>query len=119
MSQENVEVVREMWQEWMTGGLADLSAVDPEVLYEDDALPDHVGESYRGHAGIRRAWDRFTDPWEKFENEIEWAREAGDAVVTCHQVQVRGKGSGIEGQFTYAYLWRFREGKVVSLRSYA
>ena len=119
MSHENVEALQQLWHALMAGDLDDLSEVDPEVLYEDDALPDHVGETYRGHDGIRRAWARFTEPWDKFENEMEWVRDAGDEVVSFHRVRARGAGSGMEGEFSYAYLWRFRAGKVVYVRSYA
>jgi ketosteroid isomerase-like protein len=118
MSRENLATLRELWHALMAGDLDDLSGVDAEVLYEDDALPDHVGEKYVGHDGIRRAWARFTEPWDRFENEIEWVRDAGDEVVSFHRVRVRGEGSGIEGEFTYAYLWRFRAGKVVYMKSY-
>jgi ketosteroid isomerase-like protein len=121
MSEENVEIIREAWKAWMRGDpteLGDLSFIDTEVLYEDDTLPDHVGETYRGYEGLRRAWARFTEPWEEFENDLEWARDAGDAVVSCHRVRMRGKGSGVEGEARYAYVWRFREGRVVYLKSY-
>ena len=47
MSQENVEAVRELWA--LVGDdateLGDLTMIDPEVVYEDDLLPDHVGET--------------------------------------------------------------------------
>jgi ketosteroid isomerase-like protein len=121
MSEENVELVKVGWQDLMSGDpteIGDLSLFDPEIVYEDDTLPDHVGETYHGHEGLRRAWARFTDPWENFENVIEWARDAGDEVVSCHLVGGRGKGSGVEGEGRYAYLWRFSNGKVVYLKSY-
>jgi ketosteroid isomerase-like protein len=31
---------------------------------------------------------------------------------------MRGKGSGIEGERRYAYLWRFRAGKIVYYKSF-
>ena len=68
MSQENVEAIREWWESWVNDGdateLGDLTLIDPEVVYVDDALPDHVGETYIGHNGLRRAWARFAEPWD-------------------------------------------------------
>jgi len=32
---------------------------------------------------------------------------------------MRGKGSGVEAEIRYAYVWRFRGGKVVHCKSYA
>jgi ketosteroid isomerase-like protein len=121
MSQENVEEVRKLWEAWQEGDpadLGDLSLLDAEILYEDNSLPDHLGETYHGHEGVRRAWARFIEPWESFDNQLEWARDAGDDVVSCHRVQGRGKASGMEVDGRYAYLWRFRGGKVVYLKSY-
>jgi ketosteroid isomerase-like protein len=120
MSRENVELLRERWEATMKRDPTDLdlSFVDPDVVYEDEILPDHAGQTYHGHEGIRRAWTRATEPWESFENEIEWARDGGDDVVTCHRMPVKGKGSGIAGEIKYAYLWRFRDGKVVYCKSF-
>jgi hypothetical protein len=56
MSQENVETVRTSW-EWMNGDpTALLEVLDSDVIYEDDLLPDHAGETYRGVDGLVRAW---------------------------------------------------------------
>jgi hypothetical protein len=56
MSERNVEIVRRIWE----GVQEDptefpMSLVDPEILYEDDILPDHVGETYRGHEEALKA----------------------------------------------------------------
>jgi ketosteroid isomerase-like protein len=122
MSQENVEIVRD-WVESVflqedVAELGDLSFLDAEVLYEDEILPDHAGETYRGHDGFRRAWIRAIEPWESIDGRLEWVRDAGEDVVSCHWAQMRGKGSGIEAEIRYAYVWRFREGKVVHCKSY-
>lgn len=122
MSEENVEIVRAGWETWMQGDVTqieDMSFVDSEIVYEDDSLPDHVGETYRGHEGLRRAWARFTEPWGEFENHLEWVRGNGDAVVSFHRTQATGRESGVPVEFHYAYLWRFDQGKVTHLRSYA
>jgi ketosteroid isomerase-like protein len=121
MSQENVELVRKEWKAWMAGSpyeLGNMSWIDTDVVYDDDILPDHVGETYHGHAGMRKAWGIATEPWENFKAELDWARDAGEEVVSCHRARGRGKESGIEMQDHYAYVWRFKDGKVVYLKSY-
>jgi ketosteroid isomerase-like protein len=120
MSQENVETVRKMWEASMEDDPADLdlSLLAEDVVYEDDVLPDHGGETYRGHAGILRAWARAIEPWEDSENVIEWARDAGEQVVSCHRVRGRGRASEIRVDFQYAYVWRFDGEKVVYVKSY-
>jgi ketosteroid isomerase-like protein len=119
MSEENVEAIRELWA--LVGDDTtelDLSMVDPEVVYEDDVLPDHAGEVYVGHEGLRRAWAGFAEPWTDFKVELEWARGAGDEVVSVHRMRGRGRESGVETQADYAYVWTFREGRIVRIRSY-
>lgn len=65
MSQENAEKLRAFLEGWNLEGPTDRldpSLLDPEVTYEDTTLPDHVGETYRGHEGVARATDRWTEP---------------------------------------------------------
>jgi len=120
MSQENVETVRTSWEAWMKGDATALLAVfHRDILYEDDLLPDHAGETYRGVEGLVRAWTSWTEPWEDFESGLSWVRDAGrDVVVSCHWARMRGKGSGIPGEASYAYLWRFQAGKIVYCKSF-
>ena len=123
MSEENVERVREMWVGLAAGDpkVIPASFIDPEVTYEDEFIPDHAGEIYRGLDGMQRAWTQALEAFEDepFDNRIVWARDAGnDGVVTCHHVRGRGKGSGVELEFDYAYLWRLRGGKIVYCKSF-
>ena len=51
---------------------ADLvSHFDPEITYEDTALPDHAGETYRGVDGVIRATERWAEPFEKMTIDLE------------------------------------------------
>ena len=122
MSQENVEIVQTMWKTAADGDptLVPVQFLDPEVLYEDEFIPDHAGETYRGHEGVQRAWTRAIEAFETepYDNEIQWARDTGDEVVTCHHVRARGKGSGIVVEFDYAYLWRLRAGKIIYCKAF-
>jgi ketosteroid isomerase-like protein len=122
MSEENVETVREMWETGLTGEPTTIpvSYFDPEVTYEDEFIPDHAGETYRGHEGMQRAWTQALEAFEDgaLDNRIVWARDAGDEVVTCHHVRARGKGSGVAIEFDYAYVWRLRAGKIIYCKSF-
>jgi ketosteroid isomerase-like protein len=119
MSQENVERVRALWPAVNRGDTASLAFFDGDVVYESDLLPDHVGQTYRGIDGLVKAWSVWTEAWDGLETDIEWVRDAGtDAVVSCHQARMRGKGSGVEADLRYAYLWRFRDGNVIYCKGF-
>ena len=120
MSDENVQAVRDLWASVgdETTELGDLTVISPEVVYEDDLLPDHAAETYVGHEGLRRAWAGFAEPWTEFKVDLEWVRGAGDQVVSVHRMRGTGRESGVEMQADYAYVWTFQEGRIVRIRSY-
>jgi uncharacterized protein len=121
MSQENVENLKTLLEAWSVEAWRqgeDMSLLDPEVVYEDTTLPDHVGEAYRGHEGVSRATARWVEAYDTFSIELERIVDAGDRVVSIHRVRARARHSGIEGEGPVAYLWTFRGGKVIRFESF-
>jgi ketosteroid isomerase-like protein len=128
MSQENVEALRaflepwgrEAWtpEAWERGGVIDLSYLDPDVVYEDENLPDHIGEAYRGHEGIARAAKRWVEPNEWLLVELEEILGDGDRLVSIHRLRSKARHSGIEFDMPLAYAWTFRDGKIVHFQSF-
>jgi ketosteroid isomerase-like protein len=128
MSQENVEQLRaflESWSQepwtleaWERGEVIDMSFLDPEVVYEDENLPDHIGEAYRGHEGIRRAARRWVEPNDWLLVELEQIIGEGDRLASIHRVRIKASHSGIEFDFPVAYAWTFREGRIVHFQSF-
>jgi ketosteroid isomerase-like protein len=128
MPQENVERLRaflepwgrEPWtpESWEGGDVIDMSFLDPEVVYEDENLPDHIGEAYRGHEGIRRAARRWMEPNEWLLVELKEIVGQGDCLVTIHRLRNKASHTGIEFDTPLAYVWTFREGKIVHFRSF-
>jgi ketosteroid isomerase-like protein len=123
MSQENVENLRAFLETWSLEawkrGEADVSLLDPEVTYEDTILPDHVGETYRGHEGVIRATERWIEPYQDLTIELERILGTGDRLVSIHRLRARARHTGIEFvELPVAYLWEFRDGKVIHFRSY-
>jgi len=58
MSQENMERLSAFCATWDRGDPPDFSLLDPAVVFEDDFLPDHAGETYRGREGVMRPFAR-------------------------------------------------------------
>jgi hypothetical protein len=94
MSQENVELVRKSWEGLMRGDSGALSVFDPDVIYEDDLLPDDVGETYHGIEGVMKAWALWAQPWEDLETGMEWVRDAGDEVCPATWRACGARGAG-------------------------
>jgi ketosteroid isomerase-like protein len=137
MSRENVENLRafledwsreawtpEAWERGGVGGVIDMSFLDPDVVYEDTTLPDHIGEKYRGHEGVERAARRWIEPQEWMLVELQQIIEVGDRLVSVHHVRSKARHSGIEFDTRdgdvpgLAYLWTIRNGKVIHFKSF-
>jgi ketosteroid isomerase-like protein len=114
---ENAESLRAFWELWASGSV-DMSLLDPEVEYEDTVLPDHVGETYHGHEGVARATERWLDPFESLAIELVRIVGSGDRLVSVHHVRMKARHTGIEFEGPLAYVYRFRDGKIVHFRSY-
>ena len=95
-----------------------MSFLDPDVLYEDTNLPDHAGEAYRGHEGVVRAAERWIEGSEWLLVELEQIVGAGDRLVSIHRVRSKARYTGIEFNAFVAYVWTFRDGKVIHFRSF-
>ena len=118
MSQQNVESLRAFWESWQPGEEMDMSILDPEVAYEDSNLPDHIGETYRGHEGVARATARWLEAYDNLTIELERIVAGGDRLVSIHRVRGRARYSGIEDEGPAAYVWTFRGGKVIRFQSF-
>ena len=128
MSQENAEILRasletwsrEKWtlEAWQRAEVIDMQLLDPDVIYEDTVLPDHAGEAYLGHEGVIRAGKRWVEGSEWVLVELEQVVAVGDRLVSIHRVRSKALHSGIEFETSLAYVWTFRDGKVIHFRSY-
>jgi ketosteroid isomerase-like protein len=99
-------------------GDADLSLFDPDVVYEDANLPDHIGESYHGHEGLGRAAERWAETSETLTLELERIVGSGDRLVSTHTAHSKAAYSGIEFDGPLAYAWTFRDGKITHFQSF-
>jgi ketosteroid isomerase-like protein len=118
MSQENVELVREVIEASQRGEMDKVFAVyDPEIEWRISELPTRAPDSepvYRGHEGIRTFWRTWAEAFETPSFDYEEFIDAGDTVVSVLSQRVRGRTSGIEQEWkSYGQNWTISEGKVV------
>lgn len=121
MSEENVEVIRKMYELWLKDDSSLFDAFDRDIELHPDPAADWVGinEVYRGHDGLRRYMAQVYEAFEDYRPEVEDVLDAGDKVVTLAIEHGRGRGSGaaVEARRT-AHVWTMRENKAVRLDLY-
>jgi uncharacterized protein len=117
MSSENVEVVRRVAGQYNEAGELPWELIDPAVEWVAD--PDaFVAGTYRGHQGVRQFFARLAEGFDRFQLEVDSFLESDERVVALGHVRVHGEQSGITTEQPLASVWRVRDGRVVSYRSY-
>jgi ketosteroid isomerase-like protein len=115
MSEENVDLVRRAFEEFLAGR-RDFGEgiVHPDVVWDASRM-DLLDSSgiYHGPEGVRGFWREWLSAWETLEFEYEM-RDAGDRVVVLIDQRMRGRASGIEVEIgRYAQIYTLREGLIV------
>jgi ketosteroid isomerase-like protein len=100
MSQENVEIVRRVFDAVARGDKAEIFALyDPEIELHSapGTLADMIGERlYVGYDGMR-AFDReLQQAFDWIETSCEELIDAGERVVSASKYRARGRSSGLE-----------------------
>jgi ketosteroid isomerase-like protein len=118
MSEENVEVVRRVYDAVARGDTATVLALyHPEVEFDFSRSPQGrlglMKRVYRGHQGVRD-WvrDRYEE-WDTIEDDLEELIDAGEHVISVVTHRGRGRASGVLVDMSGAGVWSIREGKVV------
>ena len=124
MSQENVEIVREMFAaaaRALSGEpLEDLyRLLDPDVEW----IPINAaleGTSYRGHDGVRCWIDEMNRDWNDFEaRPSEFVDLGNDRLLAFGTWKARGRSSGVQlDAQPAAWLVRLRHGKTVRMQTF-
>jgi ketosteroid isomerase-like protein len=119
MSQENVEVVRAIYEAFAAGDLgAILGAADPAIRCYD--RPDRPGAGvYTGHDGLLAFRESDREVFENVRYEPSDFIDAGDHVVVRIRQAGRGKASSVPVEEVIANVWRLRDGKCVEVRVYS
>jgi ketosteroid isomerase-like protein len=122
MSQQNVEIVRRMYEAWLASDFSTVYATLDESIElnpDPEAAWVGIGEVYRGHDGMRSYMRSVYEAFDEYRPEIEQLIDAGDQVLTLAIEHGRGRGSGAEVEaHKTAHLWTLRDGKAVRLDLY-
>ncbi len=115
MSEENVEIVRELialGEQALEGGVTphtDLVISDAEIDLSRRVFNPAV---YRGWEGWARLNDELREVWSEWSVSYERIIGVDDRVVSIQTVRGRGRSSGVEIEARYASIWTLLNGRV-------
>jgi len=119
MSQENVEIVREVLEaqrrrDWQ----AFRNLYDPDIEWEDaSGLWGDWGKR-RGFEDVQDAFMTWFEAFEHASFELEDVVDVGDDVVTFIRISGRGRESGLVVDQRIPTVWTLRDRRVVRVRGY-
>ena len=119
MSEENVEIVRGVYEAWQRGDFE----VALEPFHEDIEWfgpPEAPGssEGVRGREGVQHALAGWLGAWVDFRFELRELIDHGDEVLAGGWQHGRGKGSGVEVSEETFSVWTLQAGKIVRQRMF-
>jgi ketosteroid isomerase-like protein len=119
MSEENVEVVREVITlmnapqgDELDPRLLELFAPEVEVDVSRRLFKPDV---YQGHAGLARLRREVEELWGTFLAKPERFMDVGESVIVIEIAQGRGRGSVVTAETQLAVIWTVRRGKVIRM----
>ena len=120
MSQENVEIVRRVFESINrrdVDGALENAADDFEVDWSNSLSPDKG--IYRGKDQVRELWATFVEAFDELQWDAEEIIEVDESrVIAVNHVRMRGRGSGVEVDATGVQLWTISGGKAQSVKLY-
>jgi ketosteroid isomerase-like protein len=103
-------------------GRRDLSAflglTHPDVEWHSSISVISEGGAYHGHDGVRQYMSDVNEAFESLEATVDSALDVGDLVVAVGSLRYRGRTSGVEMHAPLGWVYRFRQGKLVYLRTF-
>jgi uncharacterized protein len=118
MSQENVEVVRRMYDAFHSGD-ADgaLAHFDPDVVIDASKARPDVGVGH-GREQVNAFVTSWVGTWEEWREDIEEMRDLGSRVLVLTVQHGRGRGSGVDVEARYTFLYDVHGGKITRMALY-
>jgi ketosteroid isomerase-like protein len=117
MSQENVELIRSIYEKWGEGDFRTDHAFDEHVVFVvPPEFPD--AGTYFGSDAVAEYTRGFLEPWTHITIAAEDLLPAGDSVPASVLQRGTGDASGAETELRYFQLWSLRGDKVIRLENF-
>src|SRR5262245_59455079 len=117
MSQENVEVVRRVWETWERGDLT--GWLD---LMSDDLVTRRAGldnATYHGKEGFLEQASEWGEGFAEWSAAAEEFIDAGDQVVVRNRQTARGEASGVPIETDFWFVHTVSQGQIVRVDMFA
>ena len=119
MSQENVEIVRRVYDAAARRDTEEVLALyHPDVEWDGsrsrwaEVLPGTA--QFRGHEELQKVFRMYYEMWESFEDDVQELIDSGDNVVSVVTSRGRGRASGVDVEWAgNSGVWTVRDGKVI------
>ena len=112
MSQENVETVREGYEQFRRRKTFVSELAAPEFAWNMSHFHGWPEQQvYVGVQGADRFLEEWTSAWDEWELQLEELHDAGDKVVAIHRQHGRSRSTGIRADMSFAMVWTLRDGK--------
>jgi ketosteroid isomerase-like protein len=115
MSQENVEVVRRIYEAFAA------HRFPAEHLSEDFSWETHSeqpgADTHRGHEAVRDYWREWVGGWRDAKSEVERVIDCDDQVIVLVHGRYRLSETGVPVEEHYGHIWTVRGAKAVHARA--
>jgi ketosteroid isomerase-like protein len=120
MSQENVEIVRKLYELFASRDVAAAfpDYADPNLELRVPPLYPDTPEVFRGREGAESWIQMIDEAWAEWRFEPERYLDAGSAVVVLARLIAEGGSSGIHLEREVAHVWTLDNGRATNIRVY-
>jgi ketosteroid isomerase-like protein len=119
MSEDNVEVVRRLFELYASGGMEPtLEVMDEDIVIVIPADVSAEPDTYRGHEGARRYFAGFEGMLEDIRYEMFELLVEGDHVLARSRLAGRGVSSGLEVELQTVVVHTVEGGKITRIVPY-
>jgi ketosteroid isomerase-like protein len=120
MSQENVEIVRRIYQHFDATHTVDPRRLAPNVRWDMsnfESWPER--RLYEGPDGVQEFTRSWLEPWDTYEHDLEALHDADAEIVALVHVTGTASVSGAAVEMRVGHVWALIDGIVVRVTLYS
>ncbi len=114
MSEENIEIVRKMYEAYVRGDMDRALAFFHEDVEADFSIRVDSGVS-TGRDELAKVVGSWIGAWDDYQEEIDEVHDFGSAICLVVTQRGRGKGSGVELANQFATVYEFTDGLITGV----